>query len=67
MYGDPGAQLCRLQSDRFPANSAWFYVLAVLAASPYAVETRQRVRRMRSHHESDLPEARADSSAVRLR
>jgi hypothetical protein len=37
------------------ANSAWFYVPAVLAASPYAVETRQRVRRMRSRNETDSP------------
>jgi hypothetical protein len=40
---------------QIPANSAWFYVLAVLAASPYAVETRQRVRRMRSRNETDSP------------
>jgi hypothetical protein len=40
---------------QIPANSAWFYVLAVLAASPYAVETRQRVRRIRSRNEADSP------------
>jgi O-antigen ligase len=32
-----------------PANAAWFYVLAAVAASPYPLETRQRVRRQRSH------------------
>jgi O-antigen ligase len=40
---------------QIPANSPWFYVLAVLAASPYAVETRQRVRLMRSRNETDSP------------
>ena len=33
-----------------PANAAWFYVLAVLAASTDPLETRQRVRRLRSRH-----------------
>jgi O-antigen ligase len=33
-----------------PANAAWFYVLAVVSASTYPLETRQRVRRLRSHH-----------------
>ena len=37
-----------------PANAAWFYVLAAVAASSYPLETRQRVRRLRSHfHEID--------------
>jgi hypothetical protein len=40
---------------QIPANSAWFYVLAALAASSYAVGTRQRVRRMRSRNETDSP------------
>jgi O-antigen ligase len=40
---------------QIPANAAWFYVLAVLAASPYPVETRQRVRRLRSRHAIDAP------------
>ena len=31
-----------------PANAAWFYVLAVIAASTYPIESRQRVRRLRS-------------------
>lgn len=43
---------------QIPANAAWFYVLAVLAASPHAIETRQRVRRLRSRHASaSLPDA----------
>jgi O-antigen ligase len=33
---------------QIPANAAWFYVLCVIAASPYPLETRQRVRRPRS-------------------
>jgi len=43
---------------QIPANAAWFYVLAVIAASRYAVESRQRVRRVRAHHElsQDDPE-----------
>jgi hypothetical protein len=46
---------------RIPACSAWFYVLAVLAASPYAVEARQRVRRVRSRLEADPPVSQATS------
>jgi len=38
---------------QIPANAAWFYVMAVVAASRYAVETRQRVRRVRNRVESD--------------
>jgi O-antigen ligase len=32
-----------------PANAAWFYVLCAVAASPYRLESRQRIRRVRSH------------------
>jgi O-antigen ligase len=35
---------------QIPANAAWFYVLAIVAASPHAVEVRQRVRRLRRSH-----------------
>jgi O-antigen ligase len=33
---------------QIPANAAWFYVLCAVAASPYRLESRQRVRRSRS-------------------
>jgi hypothetical protein len=33
---------------QIPTKAAWFYVLCVVAASPYPLETRQRVRRARS-------------------
>ena len=33
---------------QIPANAAWFYVLCAVAASPYRLEARQRVRRSRS-------------------
>ena len=36
-----------------PANAAWFYVMAVLAASDDPLESRQRVRRLRSNHHAD--------------
>ena len=48
-----------------PANAAWFYVLAAIAASPHPLETRQRVRRLRSllHDvESDPPPPLPDPS-----
>jgi O-antigen ligase len=35
---------------QIPANAAWFYVLAALAASPYQMEMRQRVRRVRNRY-----------------
>ncbi|HST10713.1 MAG TPA: O-antigen ligase family protein [Terriglobales bacterium] len=38
---------------QIPANAAWFYVLCGLAASPYRLESRQRVRRTRSLHPRD--------------
>jgi O-antigen ligase len=38
---------------QIPANAAWFYVLCVIAASPYTLESRQRVRRARSKHRRD--------------
>jgi O-antigen ligase len=41
-----------------PANAALFYVLCVLAASPHAIESRQRIRRARSLHPRD-PESTA--------
>jgi O-antigen ligase len=45
-----------------PANAAWFYVLAVVAASSYPLESRQRIRRVRSHnHDVFDPEAPAHS------
>jgi O-antigen ligase len=37
---------------QIPANAAWFYVLCAVAASPYRLESRQRVRRVRSVHPS---------------
>ena len=46
---------------QIPANAALFYVLAVLAASPHAIETRQRVRRLRSRHTgAQVPESRGE-------
>lgn len=39
-----------------PANAAWFYVLCVIAASRDPLETRQRVRRLRSSHRQDFDE-----------
>jgi O-antigen ligase len=47
-----------------PANAAWFYVLAAIAASPCPLETRQRVRRLRSQthdieNDPPLPESSA--------
>ena len=36
-----------------PANAAWFYVMAVLAASEDPLEIRQRVRRLRPQHLED--------------
>jgi O-antigen ligase len=51
-----------------PANAAWFYVLAVLAASEDPLETRQRVRRLRSLHSDELnpaaPAASQESAAL---
>lgn len=38
---------------QIPANAAWFYVLCGLAASPYRLESRPRVRRARSLHPRD--------------
>jgi O-antigen ligase len=38
---------------QIPANAAWFYVLCGVAASPYRLESRQRVRRARSLHPRD--------------
>ena len=40
---------------QIPANAALFFVLCVLAASPYQLEARQRVRKARSLH-SRYPE-----------
>jgi len=37
-----------------PANAAWFYVLATLAASTIPLESRQRVRRERSRIPADM-------------
>jgi O-antigen ligase len=37
-----------------PANAAWFYVLCVMAASSDPLETRQRVRRLRSSHRQEF-------------
>lgn len=36
-----------------PANAAWFYVLSVLAASTTPIESRERVRRVRSKSPED--------------
>jgi hypothetical protein len=33
---------------QIPANAAWFHVLCVIAAPPYPLDMRQRVRRPRS-------------------
>jgi len=51
---------------QIPANAAWFYVLATLAASPQQLESRQRIRRrtrlsdplseLDSHSEADAKE-----------
>jgi O-antigen ligase len=38
---------------QIPANAAWFYVLCAVAASPYRLESRQRMRRSRSAHGRD--------------
>jgi O-antigen ligase len=38
---------------QIPANAAWFYVLCAIAASPYTLESRQRMRRARSRHPRD--------------
>jgi O-antigen ligase len=49
---------------QIPANAAWFYVLAVLAASPYQVEMRQRVRRVRNRYAppaAPIPETAPDA------
>lgn len=40
---------------QIPANAAWFYVLCAVAASPYRLESRQRVRRARSSHSREAP------------
>jgi len=46
------------------AKVAWFYVLCALAASPHAIESRQRVRRARSRsQESDLEDPAAQAAA----
>ncbi len=52
-----------------PANAAWFYVLATIAASPYTLESRRRIRR-RTHAlhsdfepDSQVVSAEADSSS----
>src|SRR5215470_2031552 len=46
---------------QIPANAAWFYVFSAIAASPYGLESRQRVRRVRSlqprHPEAVAPGA----------
>jgi O-antigen ligase len=49
-----------------PANAAWFYVLCALAATPYRLESRQRIRRVRSPHSgfSD-PDSGNDNPAPR--
>jgi len=41
---------------QIPANAAWFYVLCAIAASPYTLESRQRMRRARSQHPRDPEE-----------
>ena len=46
-----------------PANAAWFYVLAAVAASSYSIETRQRVRRSRTHRLEDFELENPRSSA----
>lgn len=38
---------------QIPANAALFFVLCVMAASPYPLESRQRVRKARSLHPRD--------------
>jgi len=46
------------------ANAAWFFVLCALAASPHAIESRQRVRRARCRsQESDLEDPAAQAAA----
>ena len=45
-----------------PANAAWFYVICAIAASPYRLESRQRVRRARSLHSPNFDEAVAGAS-----
>jgi O-antigen ligase len=42
---------------QIPANAAWFYVLCTIAASPYPLESRQRMRRARSRHPRDPEDA----------
>ncbi len=47
---------------QIPANAAWFYVLATLAASPQQLESRQRIRR-RSRLSDPLSELDSHSEA----
>jgi O-antigen ligase len=49
-----------------PANAAWFYVLAALAASTIPLESRQRVRRERTRIPEDMlhPGAPAPTDAT---
>ena len=44
-----------------PANAAWFYVLAAVAASPHRLESRQRVRRA---HSSRFPPPDVDEPSI---
>jgi O-antigen ligase len=44
-----------------PANAAWFYVLAAVAASPHRLESRQRVRRA---HSSRFPPPHVDEPSM---
>lgn len=48
-----------------PANAAWFYVICVLAASPHPIESRHRVRRVRSsrNQEPDLEDQSQQEAA----
>jgi len=46
---------------QIPANAAWFYVLCAIAASPYTLESRQRMRRARSRHPRDSEDTKPAS------
>jgi hypothetical protein len=47
---------------QIPANAAWFYVLCAIGASPYRLESRQRVRRVRSLHSGDADDTPSGAS-----
>jgi O-antigen ligase len=47
-----------------PANAAWFYVLCILAASTTTLESRQRVRRVRSKDPNEFLPITPDTGTV---